>query len=180
MIVQLAGLPGTGKSSIAAELGRLLPAAILSKDQIRHALFPTPYVAYTRDQDDLCVDIAHQAAAFLLGNGLAPAVVLDGPTCHRAGQVPRVTALADRLGQRLHVVECVCPPALAHARLTQDHAAGTHPAADRTVALYQRILADAIPIPQPKIVLPTDTDLATAAALCRDRLNVAAGAARAL
>ncbi len=176
MIVQLAGLPGTGKSTIAAELGRLLPAAVLSKDHVRHALFPAPYVTYSRDQDDLCIGIAHQAAAFLVSNGLASTVVLDGPTCHRAGQLRRVAHLADRLGHPLHVIECVCPPGVAHARLAQDHVTGAHPAADRTVALYQRILADAIPIPEPKIVVPTDTELATAVARCLAGFRIASDA----
>lgn len=50
MIVQLAGLPGTGKSSLAAELVHRLGgrALLLDKDRVRHALFgrlapaPTP------------------------------------------------------------------------------------------------------------------------------------------
>ncbi|TFE26220.1 ATP-binding protein [Frankia sp. B2] len=172
MIVQLAGLPGTGKSTLATELGRHLPAAVLSKDHIRHALFTNPYLTYSPAQDDLCIDVAHQAAAHLIDEGIAPAVVLDGPTCHRAGQISRVAHLADRLGRPLHVIECVCPPAVAHARLTQDQAEGTHPAADRTVALYQRIRANAVPIPEPKIVLATDTELAAVVARCLDRLGV--------
>jgi predicted kinase len=177
MIVQLAGFPGTGKSTLAAELGRHLSAAVLGKDHIRHALFTDPYLTYSRAQDDLCIDVAHQVAAHLIGEGIAPAVVLDGPTCHRAGQISRVARLADRLGYPLRVIECVCPPAVAHARLAHDHAQGTHPAADRTVALYQRIRANAVPIPQPKIVLDTDTEVATVVARCLDRLGVASSAA---
>jgi predicted kinase len=41
MIVQLAGLPGTGTSSLAAELVHQLEgrALLLDKDRVRHALF---------------------------------------------------------------------------------------------------------------------------------------------
>lgn len=39
MLVLMSGVPGTGKSVIADELGRLLPAAVLSVDPIEAALW---------------------------------------------------------------------------------------------------------------------------------------------
>lgn len=38
MLVLMSGLPGVGKSTIASELGRLLPAAVLSVDHIEDAM----------------------------------------------------------------------------------------------------------------------------------------------
>ena len=68
MIVQLAGLPGTGKSSLATELVRRLGsrALLLDKDRIRHALFGPEHTLYTRQQDDFCVVTMLRAAAWQL------------------------------------------------------------------------------------------------------------------
>src|SRR5690242_18237303 len=42
MLIAMAGLPGTGKSAIAARLAAELDAVALSKDDVRGALFPPP------------------------------------------------------------------------------------------------------------------------------------------
>ena len=39
MIVLMAGLPGTGKSTLARELAAQTSGRVLSKDEIRHAIF---------------------------------------------------------------------------------------------------------------------------------------------
>ena len=39
MIVLMAGLPGTGKTTLARELAQRTQGALLSKDEIRAALF---------------------------------------------------------------------------------------------------------------------------------------------
>jgi len=67
MIVLLAGLPGTGKSTLAANSAAHLDAAILSKDEIRQALFAPPDVEYSTAQDDFVLQIMLEAAAWLSG-----------------------------------------------------------------------------------------------------------------
>ena len=44
MIVIMAGLPGTGKSTLAQALAQRLPGAVLDKDAIRAALFEPAHV----------------------------------------------------------------------------------------------------------------------------------------
>jgi predicted kinase len=67
MIVIMAGLPGTGKSTVARSLAQRLPAAVLDKDIIRAALFSAAHVEYSSEQDDFCQEIMVQTASYLLG-----------------------------------------------------------------------------------------------------------------
>ena len=78
MIVIIAGLPGTGKSTLARALAQRLPGAVLDKDSIRASLFQPPYVEYSRLQDDFCQEIMLQTAAYLLSKHAELNVLLDG------------------------------------------------------------------------------------------------------
>jgi predicted kinase len=42
MLIAMAGLPASGKSTIAARLAKELGGVILSKDQVQAVLFPLP------------------------------------------------------------------------------------------------------------------------------------------
>lgn len=152
MIIQLAGLPGTGKSTLAECLAGALGGIVLDKDRVRHAVF-TSAVSYTREQDDLCVDLLYQAAAHLLYHDPHRVVIFDGRTCLRAYQVEQAYDFAARHYQRLLLVECVCAEATARHRLLRGR---THVAANRDFALYRRLRDQADLIPQPKITLNTD------------------------
>ena len=94
MIVLLAGLPGTGKSTLALGLAERLNAAILSKDAIRHALFAPPDVEYSTSQDDLVLRIMLEAATWLLRKHPARILFLDGRTFSRRYQIDLVLKAA--------------------------------------------------------------------------------------
>ena len=47
MIAIMAGLPGSGKSTVARALAQRIPAAVLDKDIIRAAIFPPAHVEYS-------------------------------------------------------------------------------------------------------------------------------------
>lgn len=63
MLIALAGLPGTGKSTLAARLATELNGVVLSKDQVRAALFPSPVLDYSATEDEICMDAIFTAAA---------------------------------------------------------------------------------------------------------------------
>ena len=63
--VILAGLPGTGKSTLARALVEQLGGVVLDKDRVREALFSAPLTDYVREQDDLCMRAIFEAAAYL-------------------------------------------------------------------------------------------------------------------
>jgi predicted kinase len=156
MLVALAGLPGTGMSTLARVLARRLGAPLLDKDRVRAALFAPGEIEYGREQDDLVMACIHRAVEFHAARGRVPAVVLDGRTYSRRDQVGELRALAARLGSPLALVECTATPEVVRRRLERDAAAGSHPAADRSFELFERLRASAEPIEAPKLVLRTD------------------------
>ncbi|MGH3867779.1 MAG: AAA family ATPase [Pseudonocardiaceae bacterium] len=161
MIVQLAGLPGTGKSSLAAELVHLLDGSVLllDKDRVRQALFGPQHTLYTREQDDFCVITMFRTAAWHLRHTPGSVVIFDGRTCSRAYQVTQVRRFATRVRQPLRLIECVCADSTVEQRLGADIARGRHPATNRDVDLYRRLKASADPIPEPKLCLDTTQPL---------------------
>src|SRR4051812_15539350 len=118
----MAGLPGTGKSTLAARLADALGGGVLSKDVVRAALFPAPVLDYSAAQDDIAMSAVYSAAEHLLNAQPARPVFLDGRTFSKPGQFDAPLALAARLGPPLRVVQCVCSDEVARARLGADHA----------------------------------------------------------
>jgi predicted kinase len=159
MIVIMAGLPGTGKSTLAQALARRLPGVVLDKDAIRAALFPPAYVEYSLAQDDFCQEMMLQTAAYLLGKNAELHVLLDGRTFSRRYQRERVMEFCSQVGTTWATLECVCSEATALARLAEAVAANTHLATNRTPELYREILETWEPIDDPKLVIDTDTNL---------------------
>ena len=78
MIVLMAGLPGTGKSTLARELAARVGASVIGKDEIRHALFSARDLEYSTEQDDFVMGIMLQAAAWILRKDPGRIVILDG------------------------------------------------------------------------------------------------------
>jgi len=155
MLIAMAGLPATGKTSLAVRLAGELDGVVLSKDGVRAALFPPPVLDYSREQDDLCMAAIYGAAAHILRTSPRRAVILDGRTFLRSYQVQDVLALAASVGQAPLIIECVCANEVAKERLERDLARGEHPAANRTFALYLELQAAAKPITVPHLVLDT-------------------------
>jgi predicted kinase len=155
LLVAMAGLPGSGKSSLARRLSRELGGIVLDKDRLRAALFPAAYLEYTTRQDDFVVELLLQTAAYLFQHHSLPAVFLDGRPFSRAYQLERVRdfALAHQL--ELRVIYCTCAPEIARRRLDRAVRRGTHPAGNRDFALYQRMRAEFEPLQLPHLELDT-------------------------
>lgn len=166
MIVVMAGLPGTGKSAIARQLAVRLPAAVLDKDEVREALFSPDLVEYSTRQDDFCVDVLLETAAYLLRHDAVQHVILDGRTFSRRYQVERVERFAEQLEAPVSIIECVCSADTAHRRLRNDVAGRNHVASNRDIALYEAIKARFQPIQRPKLVLDTEQDVSTCVRQC--------------
>ena len=165
MIVILAGLPGTGKSTLARALALRLGGAVLDKDEIRAALFQSAYIEYSAAQDDFCQEIMLQTAAYLLAKDAGLHVLLDGRTFSRRYQRERTMEFCRQVGTTWTMLECVCAEQTAVARLAEAMAQHSHPAANRTPQLYRQIKDAWEPIEGSKLVIDTDASLD----LCVDR-----------
>jgi len=158
MIVLMAGLPGTGKTTLARELAAATHGAILSKDEIRAALFAPADIEYSLQQDDFVMEIMLEAARFLLRKTPSRAVFLDGRTFSRRYQIDRVLAFATELNQPWKIVECTCSDETARQRLDLENS--QHPAQNRNFALYLEVKKHFEPIIHAKATIDTDQPLA--------------------
>jgi len=155
VLIATAGLPASGKSTLAGRLAKELNGVVLSKDEVRAALFPPPVLAYSREQDDLCMDAIFKAALCILRAMPHQTGIIDGRTFLRSYQIQDLLALAESLNQRPLLIECVCDEEVAKQRLEHDLAVSTHPAGNRTFELYLSLKAQAEPITVPHLVLDT-------------------------
>lgn len=156
MLIAMAGLSGTGKSTLARALAPRLNAFVLDKDIIRAALFANE-VDYTSEQNNLCGQIMFQVAGYLFKKDAGQVVILDGRTFSKRYQVDDLLNFAIEVDTPLYLIECVAADAIARERIERDALAGTHLAADRDFAMYQRMQAQFEPITAPKLVLDTGT-----------------------
>lgn len=167
----MAGLPGTGKSTVALALARAVEGVILDKDRVREALFPPGTIEYSPEQDDLCIDVMLQVAAFLLRRNPDRTILLDGRTFTRRYQVETLARSASQIPARLVFIECICSEATALHRLEIDRAGRVHPAADRDASLYRRLKTRAEPLDWPHLTVDTESPLADIVAACMRYLS---------
>ena len=151
----MAGLPGSGKSTLANQIAIALNGVVLCKDVVRAALIAPPVLDYTSAQDEIAMSAVYEAAVYILKADCARAVLLDGRTFSKPGQLDAPLAMAASLGELLSVIECVCSDEVARARIADDHVARTHLADNRTPDMYDRAKAVAVPLTVPRLTLDT-------------------------
>lgn len=159
MIVLMAGLPGTGKSTIARELAARTGGRVIGKDQIRHALFADEEIEYSSRQDDFCQQIMLATANYLLQQNRQRFIFLDGRTFSRRYQIDNAIHAARSLQQEWQILECICAEETTKHRLAHQLIAAAHPAGNRNFQLYLDVCSRFETILASKTVIDTDNPL---------------------
>jgi len=170
MIVLMAGLPGTGKTTLACELAQRTSGRVLSKDEVRHALFAADEIEYSSRQDDFCLQLMIETAGYLLAQNPQRVFFLDGRPFSRRYQIDNVVAAAEFLHQPWRILECVCCEEVARKRLNADSKAAIHPAGNRGFSLYLAVKARFEAIIFPKTVIDTGEEVETCVRLAMENL----------
>jgi aminoglycoside phosphotransferase family enzyme/predicted kinase len=170
-LVLIGGLPGTGKSTLAAGLERELGLCVIRSDELRKAFGPAP--SWTQDEADFCRGLyapevtdatyermRQQAKAAL---SLGEAVVLDASWSN-----PDQRQLARVLARSLHAdvveIRCELPEEIAVERL-RARVSGGHDASDATPAIAALMAARTALWPEAHVVDATDASAALAQAV---------------
>lgn len=170
MIILMAGLPGSGKTMLARELGRRTGGRVIGKDEVRHALFLPEEIEYSSRQDDFCLQVMLETAGYLLQRDARRKIFLDGRPFSRRYQIGNVLNAAASLQQPWRIIECVCSEETARKRLEADAASGGHPAGNRDFQLYLAVRERFDEITAPKIVIDTEQELESCVQLAMQKL----------
>src|SRR6266481_3876260 len=130
----------------------------LSKDEIRAVLFSPEHIEYSVKQDDFVMEVMIEAARYLLQKTPTRKVFLDGHTFSRRYQIDRVLQFACQLAQPWTIIECTCSDESARQRLALEPDP-SHPAHNRTFALYLEVKGRFEPITYAKTTISTDQRL---------------------
>ena len=153
MLILMAGLPGTGKSTLARALADRTGGTVLNKDEVRSGLFPPEDIEYSTAQDDFVMRVMLDAAGYQLQDQPERSIFLDGRPFSKKYQVEEVLRAAESMKQRWRILECVCSDETARIRLAADH---SHPAANRNYDLYLRTKTSFEEITHAKAVINTE------------------------
>ena len=171
MIIAMAGLPGTGKSTLASALAEALPGVVLNKDAIRAALFPPNEIEYSHRQDDFVFGIMLQVAEHYLQKFPNKHVILDGRTFSKKPQVDILMDYCQMYNRSIVFIKCVCSDETARSRIENDLVNNNHLAANRNVTLYQQTKDNADTLLVPHLTVDTGQALEACVHACLDYIG---------
>lgn len=170
-LVLLSGLPGTGKSHLAAMIAERHSVAVLRSDEVRKALFPVPQ--YTGTENGNVYLSCYALLEALLADGYA--VVFDATNLLRRGR-RRAQKIAERAGAPVLMFVTTAPPEVVAERLhKREQGESAAFSSDAGWAVHQKLAATVDTVSEPALVIDTAGSLEPAL----DAVNAVLNEARA-
>lgn len=169
MLIVMAGLPGSGKSSVAEALGRRLATPVVSVDPIEAAMWragvardqPTGLAAYA---------VAEAVACGVLA--LGQTVIADAVNAVEAAR-EQWRSLADRHGVPVAFIEVVCSDPVVHRQRLEGRSRGIEGFLEPTWEAVERLREEFAPWTDDRLVLDTANDLSSNVAAALEFLAAA-------
>lgn len=158
-LVLVGGLPGTGKSTLAAALGDVVGAVVLRSDEVRNELTGGVGVYDEATTTRTYVTVLDRARALL---GLGESVVLDATWHDPRWRAAAADTATDGVAELVEL-ECRAPVEVMASRIATRQAAGTD-VSDATVEVATAMAVDALRWPTAATI---DTSGAPEASLAR-------------
>jgi predicted kinase len=153
-LVLVGGMPGTGKSTVAAALADATGCSLLSSDVVRRDLGrnagPLGYGAGAYSDESVTVTYRELLSRARTALGLGETVVLDASWRHEAWRAMARQVAAETAGDLVEL-ECVCPPATAVERIERRRRTGQD-LSDATEATLTAMRGDFDPWPRATVV----------------------------
>jgi len=165
-LVLVGGLPGTGKSTWAAEAGVALDAVVLRSDEVRKRLAgieptdpaPAPFAHALYSPESTAATYQELLARARVQLSMGKSVVIDATFSDPAWRT-RARELADHGAADLDELRCDAPWSVIEARLAERNRRGGDPS-DATIAVARALAARARAWPEAAI-LSTDGPIAS-------------------
>jgi predicted kinase len=169
-LVVMSGLPGTGKSHLAAALAARFECAVLRSDEVRKALFPEP--RYTNAENGIVYLSCYALVEALLADRYS--VIFDATNLLRRGR-KRALKIAERAGAPSLVLVTTSPAAVVAERLRR-RGAGEAAAysSDADWAVHELLAGTLQAVTEPAVVVDTSVSLEPAFAAVEALLAQAA------
>lgn len=158
MIVALCGVPGVGKSYLAAALAKANGWTVLDRDSLRDAVFPARFRDYSHEQNDLASELSYRVCGYILMHHPGEVIILDGRPFSRRAQREQVRTLAGELGVPVAFIHCTATERVVLDRLSRVNSDPKNdPRADRTEEKLRGVMQQFEPF-QNEAVLEISTE----------------------
>jgi len=152
-LLMLAGLPATGKTRVASELGRRTGAVVLESDAIRRLLFRERH--YTRAENRRLFAAIHAAIDALLARRAS--VIVDATNLAERERTP-LYEMAERNGAHVILAHVTAPNDIVRERLER-RSAGEPSHSEADLAVYERMQPRVEQIRRPHHVIDTSENI---------------------